>query len=110
MAWSGCTIMYLLGQQQHFELFDFSYQLLNVAEVENATLSLSLSSDRAKGSTFLQVQTSLSFALSRSGIQRQTGYFVLSSFAWIKNLWMILPFYQLKESLFSVFLLTVGWL
>ncbi|KAJ9703129.1 hypothetical protein PVL29_004766 [Vitis rotundifolia] len=38
VAWGGCTIMYLLGQQLHFELFDFSYQVLNVAEVEVAAL------------------------------------------------------------------------
>lgn len=37
VAWGGCTIMYLLGQQLHFELFDFSYQILNVAEVEAAS-------------------------------------------------------------------------
>lgn len=35
VAWGACTIIYLLGQQQHFELFDFSYQFLNVAEVES---------------------------------------------------------------------------
>lgn len=34
IAWGGCTIIYLLGQQLHFELFDFSYQVLNIAEVE----------------------------------------------------------------------------
>ncbi|CAI9755823.1 unnamed protein product [Fraxinus pennsylvanica] len=34
VAWGGCTIIYLLGQQLHFELFDFSHQVLNVAEVE----------------------------------------------------------------------------
>ncbi|WCJ43715.1 transcription activators [Euphorbia peplus] len=39
VAWGGCTIIYLLGQQLHFELFDFSYQVLNVAEVEAGTLS-----------------------------------------------------------------------
>lgn len=37
VAWGGCTIMYLLGQQLHFELFDFSYQVLNVAEVEGVS-------------------------------------------------------------------------
>ncbi|CAI0385290.1 unnamed protein product [Linum tenue] len=39
VAWGGCTIIYLLGQQLHFELFDFSYQVLNVAEVEAGSLS-----------------------------------------------------------------------
>ncbi|PKI38715.1 hypothetical protein CRG98_040893 [Punica granatum] len=39
VAWGGCTIIYLLGQQLHFELFDFSYQVLNVAEVEAASVS-----------------------------------------------------------------------
>lgn len=38
VAWGGCTIIYLLGQQLHFELFDFSYQILNIAEVEAASL------------------------------------------------------------------------
>ena len=37
VAWGGCTIIYLLGQQLHFELFDFSHQVLNVAEVEAVT-------------------------------------------------------------------------
>ncbi|KAG8073434.1 hypothetical protein GUJ93_ZPchr0006g43364 [Zizania palustris] len=54
VAWAGCTIMYLLGQQQHFELFDFSYQFLNVAEVENATVSIYQPSDRNKSPNFLQ--------------------------------------------------------
>ncbi|GFP89758.1 protein pir [Phtheirospermum japonicum] len=39
VAWGGCTIIYLLGQQLHFELFDFSHQVLNVAEVEVAGIS-----------------------------------------------------------------------
>ena len=39
VAWGGCTIIYLLGQQLHFELFDFSYQVLNAAEVEATELS-----------------------------------------------------------------------
>ncbi|KAK1265836.1 Protein PIR [Acorus gramineus] len=48
VAWGGCTIIYLLGQQLHLELFDFSYQLLNVAEVEGV-IDLQLgSSDKAK--------------------------------------------------------------
>ncbi|KAE8713279.1 putative leucine-rich repeat transmembrane protein kinase [Hibiscus syriacus] len=39
VAWGGCTIIYLLGQQLHFELFDFSYQILNVGEVEAASIT-----------------------------------------------------------------------
>ncbi|KAL7118012.1 hypothetical protein ACP275_03G108900 [Erythranthe tilingii] len=39
IAWGGCTIIYLLGQQLHFELFDFSHQVLNVAEVEVAAIA-----------------------------------------------------------------------
>lgn len=39
VAWGGCTIIYLLGQQLHFELFDFSYQVLNAAEVEVTELT-----------------------------------------------------------------------
>ncbi|KAI0493637.1 hypothetical protein KFK09_023758 [Dendrobium nobile] len=54
VAWAGCTIIYLLGQQLHFELFDFSYQFLNIAEVENAAIAHTLSFDRSKNSNFLQ--------------------------------------------------------
>ncbi|OMO50212.1 Cytoplasmic FMR1-interacting [Corchorus olitorius] len=39
VAWGGCTMIYLLGQQLHFELFDFSYQILNVAEVEAVSIT-----------------------------------------------------------------------
>ncbi|KAI8556107.1 hypothetical protein RHMOL_Rhmol05G0226300 [Rhododendron molle] len=39
VAWGGCTIIYLLGQQLHFELFDFSYQVLNIAEVEAVSIT-----------------------------------------------------------------------
>lgn len=39
VAWGGCTIVYLLGQQLHFELFDFSHQVLNIAEVESAAIT-----------------------------------------------------------------------
>ncbi|CAN8255346.1 unnamed protein product [Cochlearia groenlandica] len=39
IAWGGCTIIYLLGKQLHFELFDFSYQVLNVSEVEIVSAS-----------------------------------------------------------------------
>jgi hypothetical protein len=34
VAWGGCTIVYLLGQHLRFELLDFVYHSLNVAEVE----------------------------------------------------------------------------
>ena len=34
VSWGGCTIMYLLGQHLRFELLDFVYHSLNVAEVE----------------------------------------------------------------------------
>lgn len=54
VAWAGCTIMYLLGQQLHFELFDFSYQFLNVAEIENTTASLYQSADRSKSPNIFQ--------------------------------------------------------
>ncbi|XP_077250894.1 transcription activator [Tasmannia lanceolata] len=54
VAWGGCTIIYLLGQQLHFELFDFSYQLLNVAEVESLTITQPVSSDRTKNIAYVQ--------------------------------------------------------
>jgi len=63
VAWAGCTIMYLLGQQQHFEPFDFSYQFLNVAEVESATVSHYQSSERTKSPNFLQVRSFLLLVL-----------------------------------------------
>uniref|UniRef100_A0A453IZ19 Uncharacterized protein n=1 Tax=Aegilops tauschii subsp. strangulata TaxID=200361 RepID=A0A453IZ19_AEGTS len=57
VAWAGCTIMYLLGQQLHFELFDFSYQFLNVAEIETATVSLYQPADRSKSPNIFQVRS-----------------------------------------------------
>ncbi|KAK2972922.1 hypothetical protein RJ640_015637 [Escallonia rubra] len=39
VAWGGCTIIYLLGQQLHFELFDFFFFFLNVAEIEAAAIN-----------------------------------------------------------------------
>jgi len=32
LMWSGCTIIYFLGQQHRFDVFDFSYHILNVEE------------------------------------------------------------------------------
>lgn len=55
VAWGGCCIMYLLGQQLHFELFDFSYQFLNVAEVESATITQQTPSERSKTPNSIQV-------------------------------------------------------
>ncbi|MQL81270.1 hypothetical protein Taro_013729 [Colocasia esculenta] len=54
VAWGGCAVMYLLGQHLHFELFDFSYQFLNVSEVENATLLQNAPSERAKSPNLIQ--------------------------------------------------------
>ncbi|KAK4596719.1 hypothetical protein RGQ29_014667 [Quercus rubra] len=47
VAWGGCTIIYLLGQQMHFELFDFSYQVLNVAEVEAVSITQTHKTDKS---------------------------------------------------------------
>ncbi|KAH7690906.1 cytoplasmic FMR1 interacting protein [Dioscorea alata] len=63
VAWAGCTIMYLLGQQLHFELFDFSYQFLNVAEVEGATL---MQHGAAKSSVFSQGYENLLEAMRKA--------------------------------------------
>ncbi len=32
LMWAGCTIIYFLGQQHRFDVFDFSYHILNVEE------------------------------------------------------------------------------
>lgn len=64
IAWGGCTIIYLLGQQLHFELLDFSHQVLNVAEVESASISQAHMSPH-----FAQVQKS-HIILSASASQR----------------------------------------
>ncbi|XP_068666012.1 protein PIR [Aristolochia californica] len=67
VAWGGCTIIYLLGQQLHFELFDFSYQLLNVAEVENAsTLQYLSASDRSKHANYVQGWDNLLEAMKKA--------------------------------------------
>ncbi|KMZ69117.1 hypothetical protein ZOSMA_221G00260, partial [Zostera marina] len=66
IAWSGCTIMYLLGQQLHFELFDFSYQFLNVAEVETAVVMQTASSEKTKNLHYLQGYENLLEAMKKS--------------------------------------------
>lgn len=66
VAWAGCTIIYLLGQQLHFELFDFSYQFLNIAEVENASVLQSISSDRTRNANYLQGYENLLEAMRKS--------------------------------------------
>ncbi|KAH9326416.1 hypothetical protein KI387_006594, partial [Taxus chinensis] len=48
VAWGGCTITYLLSQQLHFELFDFVYQMLNVAESESVPISYPTILERSK--------------------------------------------------------------
>ncbi|KAK8965771.1 Protein PIR [Platanthera guangdongensis] len=66
VAWAGCTIIYLLGQQLHFELFDFSFQLLNIAEVESAAGAQTLSSDRSKTANYFQGFESLLEAMKKA--------------------------------------------
>ncbi|RRT72068.1 hypothetical protein B296_00029689 [Ensete ventricosum] len=66
VAWAGCTIIYLLGQQQHFELFDYSYQFLNVAEVESTTFIQPPSSDQAKINNYSQGYENLLEAMKKS--------------------------------------------
>lgn len=34
MIWAGCTILHLLGQRNRFEMFDFSYYLLKLHELD----------------------------------------------------------------------------
>lgn len=60
VAWGGCTIIYLLGQQLHFELFDFSYQVLNIAEVEVVSITQTpKNSPSAQVSQFSDLQSVL---------------------------------------------------
>lgn len=66
IAWGGCTIMYLLGQQLHFELFDFSYQVLNVAEVEGVSPT-----HAHKNPPSLQVKHGANFVIKSSPTRRQ---------------------------------------
>ncbi|CAH9080681.1 unnamed protein product [Cuscuta europaea] len=61
VAWGGCTIIYLLGQQLHFELFDFSHQVLNVSEVEAAAVA-----SPQKSLPFVQGLDSLLEAMKRA--------------------------------------------
>ena len=51
VAWGGCTIVYLLGQETRFELLDFSYHVLAVAESDTLPTSLAYIEMVAKGTT-----------------------------------------------------------
>ncbi|XP_078441899.1 transcription activator [Wolffia australiana] len=67
VAWGGCCIIYLLGQQQQFELFDFSYQFLNVAEVEGTFITQPpMHSDRGKAPSAIQVKEELLEAMRKA--------------------------------------------
>ncbi|XXG67953.1 hypothetical protein AAC387_Pa06g1174 [Persea americana] len=65
VAWGGCTIIYLLGQQLHFELFDFTYQLLNISEAESATIT-SLPTDRPRHANYGQGWENLLEAMKKA--------------------------------------------
>lgn len=51
VAWGGCTIVYLLGQELRFKLLDFTYHVLSVAETDTLPSSLSYIESMAKGTT-----------------------------------------------------------
>lgn len=51
VAWGGCTIVYLLGQEVRFELLDFSYHVLAVAESDTLPTSLAYIEMMAHGTT-----------------------------------------------------------
>ncbi|XP_022988006.1 protein PIR isoform X1 [Cucurbita maxima] len=61
VAWGGCTIVYLLGQQLQFELFDFSYQVLNISEAEDGTFV-----QTQKNSQYMQGWESLIEAMKKA--------------------------------------------
>lgn len=48
VAWGGCTILYLLGQQLRFELLDFAYHVLSAAEAESLPSAQELLVERSK--------------------------------------------------------------
>eukprot|EP00252_Welwitschia_mirabilis_P019224 TRINITY_DN4392_c0_g1_i1.p1 TRINITY_DN4392_c0_g1~~TRINITY_DN4392_c0_g1_i1.p1 ORF type:complete len:490 (+),score=76.66 TRINITY_DN4392_c0_g1_i1:81-1472(+) len=48
VCWGACTIIYLLGQQSHFELFDFVYHMLNIAETENAGFTVPFLGEKSR--------------------------------------------------------------
>jgi cytoplasmic FMR1 interacting protein len=56
VAWGGCTIVYLLGQETRFELLDFSYHVLAVAESDTLPTSLAYIEMMAKGTTSYSVE------------------------------------------------------
>lgn len=51
VAWGGCAIAYLLGQETRFELLDFSYHVLAVAESDTLPTSLAYIEMMAHGTT-----------------------------------------------------------
>jgi hypothetical protein len=59
VAWGGCTFVYLLGQETRFELLDFSYHVLAVAESDTLPTSLAYIEMMAKGTTSYSVVSNL---------------------------------------------------
>jgi cytoplasmic FMR1 interacting protein len=64
VAWGGCTILYLLGQQLRFELLDFTYHVLAVAEAEALLLSTASLAEKSKSGHHTLVIQKLQFQRS----------------------------------------------
>eukprot|EP00249_Psilotum_nudum_P020261 c27628_g3_i1 orf=83-4003(+) len=56
VSWGGCAIVYLLGQQIRFELLDFAYRVLNVAELEHVSTAQTTLAERIKQASPLHNQ------------------------------------------------------
>lgn len=52
VAWGGCTIIYLLCQQLHFDLFDFVFTNINVVEVDNVVITYLTSRETSKPTNY----------------------------------------------------------
>jgi cytoplasmic FMR1 interacting protein len=63
VAWGGCTIVYLLGQETRFELLDFSYHVLAVAESDTLPTSLAYIEMVAKGTTSYSIVSNLTISI-----------------------------------------------
>lgn len=74
VAWGGCTILYLLGQQLRFELLDFAYHVLSAAEAESLPSAQELLVERSKSGSAAYSMEVAAFLTNAKKARRLNNY------------------------------------
>nr|PNR59501.1 hypothetical protein PHYPA_002292 [Physcomitrium patens] len=74
VAWGGCTILYLLGQQLRFELLDFAYHVLSASEAESLPSAQELLIERSKSGSAAYSMEVVAFLANAKKARRLNNY------------------------------------